>query len=137
MPPGVELEKAKRGGEAIRSVRPAGARWIAVKGRAAIGRVLGHRSQAEVDDDELPVCDEQVVGLEILVRDRLLLEIVEARDEVFGETSLRRGLGRGVLGEPLPQVNAAHSLHDKRKAPLDHLGQVDDPDDVLMIEPRR
>jgi hypothetical protein len=68
------------------------------------------------------------------VRDRLLFEVVEARDEILGEAALRRGGGRGVLSEPLAKVHAADALHHEREPSLDHLRQVDDPDDVRVVE---
>src|SRR5690606_9241596 len=81
MPTGVKLEEAQSGGEAIGRVRPASARWIPVEGRAAVGRIVGDRDEAEVDDGELAVADEQIVGLEVLVGDALMLEVVEAREK--------------------------------------------------------
>jgi hypothetical protein len=68
------------------------------------------------------------------VGDALFLEMAEPGEQVFGEAALRVGLGRGVRGEPLAQVLAADALHDQGQSTLDHLGEVDDLDDVGVIE---
>lgn len=88
----IEFEQTKRSGEAIRLMRPASARWISVESRAAVRRVLGHRREAEVDDDEPAIADEQVLGLQVLVRNRLLLKVVEAREQILRKSPLVRGL---------------------------------------------
>ena len=81
----VEFEQTERSGETIGEMCPARACGIAIKCGATERGVLGHGGEAEVDDREPAVGDEQVVGLQILMGDRLLLEIVEAGEQVLGE----------------------------------------------------
>ena len=133
---GVELEQAERSGEAIGQMRPARARGIAVERGPTVGRVLGHRREAEVDDGEPAIADEEVLGLQVLVGDRLLLEVVEACEQVFGEPALRGRFRGGMERHPLAQRLPSNALHHEREAPLDHLGEIDDAHDVGMVESR-
>ena len=66
----------------------------------------------------------------------LLLEVVEAREQVLGESPLRVRVGLRMRREELPQRLACHALHDEGEAPLHHLAQVDDANDVRVIQRR-
>jgi len=65
-------------------VGPAGTRWVAIQGGAAIGGVVRNGHQAEVDNGELAIADQQIVRLEVLVGDALLFEVVQTREQVLG-----------------------------------------------------
>ena len=132
----VEFEQTERRGETIGEMCPAGARGIAVESGSTEGGVLGHCREAEIDDREPAIVNEQVLRLQVLVGDRLLLEIVEAAEQVFGESTERGRFGRGMERHPLAQRLPADALHHEREAPLDHLGEVNDADDVRMVERR-
>jgi len=134
MAPGVQLEQAERGGVAVGRVAPAQARRIPVQRSPPEGRILDHQGEAEVDDLQPVVAHQQVVGLEVLVRDALLLQVLQRGQQVLGIAPQGVQVGLAVLLEPAAQGGAPDPFHDQRQPILDHLGEVDHPHDGGVVQ---
>src|SRR6267378_3553261 len=106
-------------------MRPPRARRVSVESGPAVRRVLWHSGKTEVDDGEPAVENKEVLGLEVLVCDRLLLKVFEPGEQVLREAPLGGGHWCWVSADPLAERLTAHAFHDQREAPLNHLGKVD------------
>ncbi len=135
MPAREELEEAQRRRVPVGRRVPDVQRGVAIARGADEERVGGQAGQREVDDRQPVVADDQVVGLEVLVRDALLLEVGERAEQVLGEGAQRLARGVRVLDQPARQRHAAYPLHRQREPVGDEARRdVDDADDAAVVE---